>query len=280
MAASVRLTVLVENGVTRADLRPEHGFAVWIETGAGRVLFDTGQGGALDLNARTLGVDLSTADASVLSQGHYDHTGGLPTALEAAPRATVFAHLAALDAKYALGPDGSSRSIGMPSEAAEALARHAGELVETARPTEVLPALFATGQVPRTTDFEDTGGPFYLDEAGTRPDPMLDDQALYFTSAKGVVIILGCAHAGVVNTMQYVAEMTSAETIHCAMGGMHLVNASDERIALTLDAFRAFGVERIGPVHCTGERAVAHFRDECADRLLRCSAGWSMGFRL
>jgi 7,8-dihydropterin-6-yl-methyl-4-(beta-D-ribofuranosyl)aminobenzene 5'-phosphate synthase len=280
MAGSLRLTVLVENNVSRADLRPEHGFAVWIETDAGRVLFDTGQGGALVPNAQELGVDLSTADAVVLSHGHYDHTGGLPGALNAAPHAAVFAHLAAFEPKYALGEGGAARSIGMPAKAAQALARHAGDLIETARPTEILPGLFVTGQVPHTTDFEDTGGPFYLDEACTRPDPLLDDQALYFTSIEGVVIVLGCAHAGVVNAMRHVATITGADTIHCVLGGMHLVNASDERIDMTAAAFRDLGVASLGPAHCTGERAIARFRGEFADRLFPCAAGWSRDFRL
>ncbi|MBN1917680.1 MAG: MBL fold metallo-hydrolase [Verrucomicrobia bacterium] len=280
MAGSIRLTVLVEDTAGRADLQPEHGFAVWIETDDGRVLFDTGQGGALGPNAQALGIDLSTADAIVLSHGHYDHTGGLPTALSAAPEASVFTHLAAFDPKYARGEGGLARSIGMPTEAAHALARHAGELIETARPTEVLPGLFATGQVPRSTGFEDVGGPFYLDEACTRPDPLLDDQALYFTAAEGVAIVLGCAHAGVVNTMRHVAAIAGAGTIHCVLGGMHLGGASSERIEMTARAFSDLGVARLGPAHCTGERAVTRFRSQFPDRLLPCSAGWSMDFRL
>jgi 7,8-dihydropterin-6-yl-methyl-4-(beta-D-ribofuranosyl)aminobenzene 5'-phosphate synthase len=280
VTGGISITVLVENTVSDERLIAEHGLAVWIECDAGRILFDTGQGRALAHNAERLGVDLSTADAIALSHGHYDHTGGLPTALAAAPGATVYAHPAARGTKFAWSPTSPPRAIGVPGASAEALSANKGRFIETRGPTELFGGLRLTGEVPRTTEFEDGGGPFALDEACAVPDPMLDDQALFFPSTEGIVLILGCAHAGVVNTMRYVAELMGDERLHCVMGGMHLVGASDERIAKTMDAFRAFDVGRIGPAHCTGERAVARFHREFPERVFACPAGSRFEFPL
>jgi len=280
VAGVARVTVLVENDAAQAGLRGEHGLAVWIETDDGCVLFDTGQGDALGPNARRLGVDLSRADAIVLSHGHYDHTGGLPLALDAAPHASVYIHPAALDPKYAGAPGLPTRDIGLPVAARRALGTHAGRLVHTTEPTQVLDGLFVTGQVPRETAFEDTGGPFYLDEACTVADEMLDDQAVYFAGADGTVLIVGCAHAGVVNTMRHVARQTGADTFACVMGGTHLVGASEERLEKTLEAFRQFDVTRIGPAHCTGHEAVARFKEAFPDQFFACHAGSQLEFTL
>jgi 7,8-dihydropterin-6-yl-methyl-4-(beta-D-ribofuranosyl)aminobenzene 5'-phosphate synthase len=278
VAGGIAITVLVENTVADERLLAEHGLAVWIECNAGRVLFDTGQGPALAPNAERLGVDLSTADAIALSHGHYDHTGGLPAALDAAPKATVYAHPAALDPKFAHSGEPRPRRIGMPPASAKALTRHKGRFAETTGPTEVMEGIFLTGEVPRVTDFEETGGPFFLDEACTLADRMLDDQALYFTSGEGPVLVVGCAHAGIVNTMRYVAELTGAGSFACVMGGMHLVGASDERIGRTIEAFRAFGVRRIGPAHCTGSEAGARFRQAFPASFFSCHAGCRLEF--
>jgi 7,8-dihydropterin-6-yl-methyl-4-(beta-D-ribofuranosyl)aminobenzene 5'-phosphate synthase len=280
VAGVVRVTILVENDAVKPGLRGEHGFAAWIETADGCVLFDTGQGDALGPNAEALGVDLSRADAIVLSHGHYDHTGGLPLALDAARNVPVYVHPAALDPKYAGGPGLPTRDIGLPPAAGRALAKHAGRIVHTLEPTHVLNSLFATGRVPRETAYEDTGGPFYLDEACTVADEMLDDQAVYFAAAEGLVLIVGCAHAGVVNTMRHVAKHTGADAFACVMGGTHLVGASEERIRKTLDAFRQFDVTRIGPAHCTGNQAVARFEEAFPDRFFGCHAGTHFEFTL
>ncbi len=280
MADAVRVIVLVENMVSQEGLRAEHGLAVWIESDAGRILFDTGQGSALAPNAHRLGVDLSTANAIALSHGHYDHTGGLTAALRAAPNAAVYAHPSALEPKYACAPALPARDIGIPAASAKALAQHEGRFIETKGPTEVTKGICLTGEVPRETDYEDVGGPFYLDEAATAPDRMLDDQALYLTCSEGTVLVLGCAHAGVVNTMRYVAKLTGAGGFYCVMGGMHLVSASDERIARTIEAFKRFDVKRLGPVHCTGKKGVAQFHDVLADRCVQCAAGSVFEFNL
>ena len=167
-SGTVWITTLVENTVNGRELQAEHGLSFLVHTGRHGLLFDTGQTDLLARNARSLGHELGQVEAVVLSQGHYDHTGGLPAVLAAAPAARLFLHPAAVAPKFAGNPDGTTRPVGLSSAAAQAV-RQAGEaVVWTKKPTEVLDGIFVTGEIPRRTSFEDTGGRFFLDEAGTR----------------------------------------------------------------------------------------------------------------
>jgi hypothetical protein len=170
MSRTIRIAVLVENTAQGAGILAEHGLAYWIEWPGHKVLFDTGQGNVLASNAYRMNIPLHEADAVVLSHGHYDHTGGLAEALKTNRLATVYAHKAAFAPKYARKTDGSSREIGIPHTGERALRLPHGRLVYTEQPTPVADRLTVTGPVPRLTDFEDTGGPFFLDPACTRPE--------------------------------------------------------------------------------------------------------------
>jgi len=171
------LTILSENTVRGAGLLGEHGLAYWLDTGTHRVLFDTGQGMALVHNAERLGIDLGQADAIVLSHGHYDHVSGLPAALEAAPEAALWFHPAATEKKFLRTPRGLARRIS--TEFMEAGAFGEGRIVHrVTEPAEVVPGLWVTGEVLRGNDFEDVGGPFFLDEGLSIRDPIADDMAL------------------------------------------------------------------------------------------------------
>lgn len=276
--ATIRVTVLVENTAYGAGLLAEHGLAFWIEAGSRRVLFDTGQGGVLVHNAFRLSVPLREADAVVLSHGHYDHTGGLAEALKARPPIPVYAHPAALEPKFMLGPRRAVREIGMPFPARRAVREHAERLVQTREPTSVVPGLFATGPVPRVTDFETTGGDFFLDPECRRPDPLDDDQSVFFESAAGTVVLLGCAHSGVVNTLHYIRRLTKDRPIHAVLGGMHLVGASQERVDRTIEELRVLDIQRLGPAHCTGLPAIAALWHALPGRCISCHAGAAFEF--
>ena len=147
-------------------------------------------------NAASLGVPLGDLCAVVLSHGHYDHTGGLIAVRGAAPQVRLFLHPAALLPKFSVNPDGSARSVGMNVASVQTVREAAEAVVWTTKPTEMLDGIFVTGEIPRRNSFEDTGGRFFLDEACTQPDPLLDDQALFFDTRDGLVVLLGCAHAG------------------------------------------------------------------------------------
>ncbi len=255
------VSLLAENCVHRPCLLAEHGLSWWIDTGDHRVLFDTGQGMVLSHNAAALGIDLASASAIVLSHGHYDHTSGLPAALDAAPHASLWMHPRATEAKFT-GSGETSRRISTDFMEQRTFAAGGRRVTASAEACEIVPGIWMTGEIPRTNDFEDTGGPFYLDAALTVPDPLLDDQAVFFRSGDGVVVVLGCSHAGVINTLRRVDELTGGAPLLAVMGGAHLAAASEKRMDETLAFLHQRKPGFIGFNHCTGESAVRRFANE------------------
>lgn len=274
MGEHVCITTLVEDNVSEAGLLGEHGLSFWIEYDKQHVLFDTGQTNLLVENAKLLGVNLDKAEAIVLSHGHYDHTGGLAVVLDIAPRAIVYVHPAALWPKF-VRKTHENRAIGMSDSAKEVIRAHVQDerVVWTEGPTEVMAGLFATGSIPRNTDFEDVGGAFFVDEDCKKADILPDDQAMFFDTPKGLVVLLGCSHAGVVNTLDYVVKLTGKERIYSIIGGLHLLSSSQERIEQTISVFQKYDVQRIGLAHCTGANATRQISNVFPDRCFACSTG-------
>lgn len=267
------IRVLAENTVVPGGLLGEHGLSFYMEWGDRRILFDTGAGEVLGHNAKQLDIDLNAIDTIVLSHGHYDHTGGLLEVLERSPHATVYMHPAATENKYAMTGENTSRYIGMPEKVRQELACGKYNGVTTEKSTEIAPGLFVTGPIPRKTDYEDTGGHFFLDEQGEQPDPMADDQALFFFTPEGVVVLSGCAHAGLINTLRYVYEISGHKQIHTVCGGTHLVNASGERMESTIRALKRFNLTSLRPAHCTGLPAMAALFTEFTSIFGPCCTG-------
>ncbi len=256
MNNSVRITVLVENSVHRQSLVAEHGLSFYVEFGGETFLFDTGQSDAILTNVRILRLSLDNLKAIMLSHGHYDHTGGLPAVLKAAARSQVYLHPAAFEPKFSRGPMGKTRFIGMDPATVQALRVRPG-VVATPTWTRIREGLFVTGEIPRRTSYEDTGGAFFQDAEATRPDPLLDDQSLVIDLGKSLVVLLGCAHAGVVNTLDHVRRLVPEKAIRAVIGGCHLGSASEERLERTILHLGEARLQCLAPLHCTGWPATA-----------------------
>lgn len=259
-----RVTLLCENLARGRGILGEHGLAWWIEAGGRRVLFDTGQGLALEANARALGIDLGRADVIVLSHGHYDHVGGLPAALAAAPGAALWMHPAARGAKFS-GDGGGGLGRRISTAFVEAGEFGEGREVRyVTGPEEIAPGVWVTGEVPRRTEWEDTGGAFFLDEALSVPDPLLDDMSLVIEAGGEAHVVLGCAHSGLANILLHVREMRGVRRAGWVMGGLHLLRAPAERLERTEEALREWGPTGLAACHCTGfwasARLVTEFR--------------------
>ena len=274
----VRITSLVENTAGTSGVLAEHGLSFWLETNSQRILFDTGAGNVLSNNSEKLGVELNLVDAIILSHGHYDHTSGLAEVLNAAPHAKVFAHPDAFEPKFKRKKTGTGHYIGIPDSGSYAVRSQVTNIITTNEPTEISDGLFVTGEIPRVTTFEDHDGSFFLDEACESPDPFLDDQAMFFNTEQGTVVILGCAHAGVINTLRYIQQLTDGKSIHAVIGGMHLNQASEEQVFRTVEVFRELEVACIGPCHCTGMEATAALWSSFPNNCLWMSAGTTKTF--
>lgn len=273
MIDDLRITVLAENTARGINLLGEHGLAFWIEADGRHILFDTGQGKVLRHNARQLDIPLDTVEKVVISHGHFDHTGGLRDMLNLGGRLDLYMHPAALEEKYRREKTPPNRGIGIAGLDEQTLCGRRRSLTWTLEPTQLTEGVHATGEIPRRNDFEDTGGPFYLDESCTEPDPLLDDQALYIETSAGLVVVLGCAHAGVVNTLDYIAELTGQARVHAVLGGMHLVRATPRRLEATVAALKRYGVQKVGTAHCTGMRAASYLWSELSGKCFEFSVG-------
>lgn len=275
---TAKITILMDNSAQHG-LLDEHGFSAWIETAGRRILFDTGQGPAFADNADKVGIDLRTADTIILSHGHYDHTGGLSLASAKAPAAAIYAHPALTGPRYTIR-DGAAKTIAMSEDARAALKVHPGGVWWATSAIQVRDGVGVTGPIPRLTDYEDTGGPFFIDPDGMQPDPLTDDLALWMRSDRGLVVVVGCSHAGLVNTLRHALKMSGERRLHAVLGGFHLVAASEVRLARTMIELQELGLDLIVPCHCTGDTGVQRLKDTFGNGVIPGCAGAVFQFGL
>jgi len=247
----VRITVLSENTVgIPAGVVGEWGLALLVETAGRAILFDTGSRGHAVDNAKVLGADLSAVEALVMSHGHFDHAGGMQAFLRWRGRLPVYAHPDFFAAHYSSGP--SDKYVGVPFERGELVAAGA-DFVFTAQPREVLPGIWLSGEVPRRTAFEvGDGRLFTYRDREKVPDPFADDLSLYCVTPKGLLVILGCAHAGVVNIVRHGQEVTGQTQVYGILGGTHLGTVPAAQQENTIAYLQSLSLQFLAANHCTG----------------------------
>jgi 7,8-dihydropterin-6-yl-methyl-4-(beta-D-ribofuranosyl)aminobenzene 5'-phosphate synthase len=270
-----KITVLCENSVAIPfGVIGEHGFSCFIETDNGNYLFDTGQGMGILQNAFLLKKDLQSIESISLSHGHYDHTGGLPPVLRQRGKVDVFAHPDVFVERVWENEE-TSRYIGIPYRRRFLESLGANFILDRAF-SEIGPGIFLTGEVPRITSFEigdRNMSAFERTGKKVHPDPLADDISMVLDTDSGLIIILGCAHAGTVNIIRHVTEKTGKKEIYAIIGGTHLGFCTDEQFTGTLDAFREYGVKKIGVSHCTGQANSARLFIELKERFFFGSVG-------
>jgi 7,8-dihydropterin-6-yl-methyl-4-(beta-D-ribofuranosyl)aminobenzene 5'-phosphate synthase len=268
------VTTLVENSVAQSGnaLLGEHGLSFYIETGDRRILFDTGQNLAISNNARVLGIDLEQIDTVVLSHGHYDHSGGLQSILECNKNFSLYGHPDVFSPKVKQ-TNGNYKYIGIPVEKDDVV--NGGVSLKLSRkPVEIAPGVMTSGEIALENDFEDGEPMFFLKtDEQVVPDTLADDQALILETDKGLVILLGCSHRGVINTLTQVARLKGSHKIHAILGGLHLGKASDDKLAKIIDHLRGFDLEMLGVGHCTGPRAFLALANAFKDRVFLNTVG-------
>ena len=270
----IRITTLSENTAPRAGLLAEHGLSILIETDSLNILLDTGQSVSASYNADILGVDLSKIDKIVLSHGHHDHTGGLRQVLRKMRKEVeIIGHPDIWAAKYARRQGQEDRYVGIPFQRQE-LENLGARFNLTTEPVKITDNIMTTGEIPMATDFEQIDPHLFVKEnADFKPDKLMDDRALIINTEQGLVIVLGCAHHGIINTLYHAQQLTSVKQIHMVVGGCHLIGSTEERIWLTIAALRDLGVQRIGVSHCTSLPAAVIMAHEFGDNFFFNNAG-------
>ena len=251
----MRATILVENEAGRSDLRCEHGLAIWIEIGDNNILFDTGASDAVVENAGRLEIDLSTADAIVLSHGHNDHSGGLAAVARVAPGAAIFVGRDATIPKYSR-KDNGLREIGLDHQTMNAIA-HRLRVAQDGH--ALVPGVTVLADFPTDSPLPaDNKRLLVRGDTGMIPDPFTDEIALLIDTGSGPVLISGCSHRGIGNIVA--KAIGRAGRLAAVIGGFHLHKESDETITETAGALR--DVPRIHAAHCTGDHAVELLRSQ------------------
>jgi 7,8-dihydropterin-6-yl-methyl-4-(beta-D-ribofuranosyl)aminobenzene 5'-phosphate synthase len=269
----LQITTLSENTAGLGHFLAEWGLSILVETGGRKILFDTGQSISASHNADLLGIDLGKISKIVLSHGHYDHTGGLSNILHRIKKEIeIIAHPDIWQAKYATR-QGEESYIGIPfhRQTLENLGAH---FKLNKKAVRISDNIITTGEIPMVTDYEAIE-PYLVVKEGNRflPDKLLDDQALIINTRRGLVVVLGCAHRGIINTLYHARKLTGVKKIYMVLGGCHLMDATEERIWLTIAALKELGVSRLGVSHCTGLRAAAIMMQEFGDKFFFNNAG-------
>lgn len=255
------------------SIHAEHGLAYYVETVVnGRTsscMFDYGLDptGVMN-NIMLLGLDVGRANAFALSHGHYDHWMGAISILKQnrsriAAGTPFWAGEEAFAHRYAVRP-GTTEAADLGQLRKEDIEALGLKVIEVKTPTQIIPGAYFTGNIERMTSYEKTSSSLTI-KRGEKPEPddFRGEQALFFrVKGKGLVILSGCAHAGIVNTVRHAQKIAGTDKVHAVMGGFHLANAKPEVIQNTVADIRAMKPDYIVPTHCTGFDAIVAFRKE------------------
>jgi 7,8-dihydropterin-6-yl-methyl-4-(beta-D-ribofuranosyl)aminobenzene 5'-phosphate synthase len=277
--ATVQITILVDNVVRGGDgCLGEHGLSLFVKADRTCFLFDVGQSGIVLGNAARLGCDLSSAATVVVSHGHYDHAGALPMLLQAFGPKRLLAHPDVFTPMYVRRRGHPRRAIGLPFSESDLTALGAvADLSLSDEPQPICPGAMTTGLIPQTNEFETIPEYFGIKTSrGTGRDGFAHEQAVVLSTAEGLVVLVGCSHRGVVNTIHHAMNLTGIDRVAAVVGGLHLAAAPDEQVSATIQELRELKISQVVACHCTGFGPAAGLAATLGDSF--CPGG--VGFNL
>lgn len=276
-----RITILCENSVGRLIGSGEHGFCSFIETEQGNILFDTGNGHGVVSNSLALNKDLRSVRKIFLSHGHNDHTGGLPEVLKLTNKVDVHAHPHIFLDRVAIrkAEGGEIRRFAGLVYKKTYLEFLGANFILNQDFTEVGKGLFLTGEVPRHTPFEKNDPSLFVELDGKMiPDVLMDDQSLVLDTGEGLILLLGCAHSGMINIMDHVIKKTSRQKFKAVLGGTHLDFLTPEQLEESIKILKQMEIDQIAVSHCTGMRAASRLQQEFGSRFVYGCVGTVFNF--
>ncbi len=270
------IQILCDNNIGRMDFLGEHGFAALVDGAAGNYLFDTGQGLTLPHNYRQSGRRPADLEAVILSHGHYDHTGGLAWVLEQTGPIDIHTHPAVFTphlARIASDPSKPPRPVGCPRTQAE-LESTGGRFVFHAATAQIAAGLWFISGYARQAGLTPDDGKLVLASAdGLIPDPVSEDANLLLETPSGPVLLLGCAHGGVLNLLDHIRKHLGIKRLQAVLGGTHLMFFSPDQVRAVIAALERFEVALVGVSHCTGDMAALQLVQHFGERFRRAAAG-------
>lgn len=256
----LQITALMDDTLTgRKDLMAEHGLSLHICRNGRQLLFDCGSSGAALDNAQKLGIDLRKLDGVVLSHAHYDHAAGFRFLVQKYPEVQrLYTGPGFFEPKYARNENCyANLSAGFDRRFLE---EHGISHQPVTDLQEIFPGVYAISGFPRLETMETIPERFVRrTEAGFAADDFHDELCLALETGEGVVLLVGCAHPGIVNMVRHVHRRLG-KPVRAVFGGTHLAEADDRRVQLTVDALQRMGVTLWGLSHCSGERAACAIR--------------------
>jgi 7,8-dihydropterin-6-yl-methyl-4-(beta-D-ribofuranosyl)aminobenzene 5'-phosphate synthase len=255
-------TMLADKGIG------EWGFSALVEVDGKRILFDTGyEPDTVLKNARALSIDLSDVEAVILSHNHDDHTGGLMKLREELvqknPKALSKAHVGKGIFANRRGGGGGPLEVNPMVAMKARYEATGGAFVEHDAPVELAPGVWLTGPVPRKHPERNwSGNGKIVTDGGLVEDNLPEDQSLVIDTDKGLVVLSGCGHAGIINTLEFARAKIRRTRVHAAIGGFHLFSANDATLDWTASKLRQMALENFVGAHCTGIEAVYRLRSK------------------
>jgi len=254
--SDIHISILMEDqakmGFLNRKFLAQHGFSVFIEADT-NVLFDAGPTDSFMKNATLLGIDLKKTDCVALSHGHWDHTDGLAALQLNRLKRTLVAHPDIFSERHKATGEYNGTALDQKD------LTDSFDVILTREPFSISDKITFLGEIPRVNDFEAQKTPFSQIIAGqSQEDWVMDDTALAIDTARGLVIVTGCAHAGICNIVEHAKAVCDEEKVHMVLGGFHLL-AGDDQLGKTVDYFSKNPVDRLYPMHCTDLAALCTF---------------------